>query len=171
MERRKINVSFESILVMMLLIIFAVSTCMMIIEGSESYKTILNQKEKEENARIALSYINMRIKQNDVQGHILLKPEEVEGVDALVFKHSGEEEGYLTYLFWDEGILWECYTDLDTIPTKALSAQIVPVDSLKFFMDNNRNTISINIKYTYGKEQLALDSVIALRTNAMEVIQ
>lgn len=171
MERRKIIVSFESILVMMLLIIFAVSTCLMIIEGSESYKNILNQKEKEENARIALSYINMRVKQNDVQGHLLFKPKSVDGKDALVIKHSGDEEGFLTYLFWDEGILWECYTDVNTEPTKAYSAQIVPIDGLKFEIDQDNNTVNINIKYTYGKQQLDLSSIIAIRTSVSEVIQ
>lgn len=171
MERRKINVSFESILVMMLLIIFAVSTCLMIIEGSESYKNILNQKEKEENARIALSFINMRIKQNDVQGKILFEPGAVEGKDALVFKHTGDEQGFLTYLFWDEGILWECYTDIATQPTKAFSAQIVPVDALEFEMDQNNNTVNVNTQYTYGKQQLALNSIIALRTSSLEVGQ
>jgi hypothetical protein len=171
MERRKMNVSFESILVMMLLIIFAVSTCLMIIEGSESYRTILKQKEIEENARIALSYINMRIKQNDVQDHITIEKGLVEGRDVLTLMHSGEETGYITYLFWDEEYLWECYTDVSTKPTKDLSERIVPIDNLNFSMDQEQNSVNIQIQYSYGKKQLTLNNLVAIRTSKGEVIQ
>lgn len=165
MERRKINISFESILVMILLIVFAISSCAMIIEGSESYKNIINQKEKEENARIALSYINMRIKQNDVIEHVYLEEKAVEGQDALVFLHAGEEEGYVTYLYWKDDSLWECYTDIISEPTKALSSEIVKLDSLEFSYDRAGNAITINIGYQYGKEMISLSSIIALRTS------
>lgn len=171
MERRKMNVSFESILVMMLLIIFAVSTCLMIIEGSESYKTILKQKEIEENARIALSYINMRIKQNDVQDHITIEKGLVEGRDVLTLKHSGEETGYITYLFWDEEYLWECYTDVGTKPTKDISERIVPIDNLSFSMDHEQNSVNVQIQYSYEKKQLTLNNFVAIRTSKGEVIQ
>lgn len=167
METRKRNVSLESILVMILLIIFAVSACVMIVQGSKSYNNIISQKEKEENARIALSYINMRVKQNDVSGSIRFEEKSVEGNDALIIAHSGEEDGYLTYIYWLDGVLWECYTSLDEIPTKALSSEIVPLEGLSFSYDQDHHAVAIHIDYKYGKEQLSLESIVTLRTNQL----
>ncbi|MBC7959189.1 MAG: DUF4860 domain-containing protein [Vallitaleaceae bacterium] len=167
METRKRNISLESILVMILLIIFAISACTMIIQGSQSYDSILEDKENAENARIALSYINMRVKQNDVGGKISLEKSAVEGRDALMIKHSGEEEGYLTYIFWSDNKLWECYTDALTEPSITLSSQIVSLDGLSFDFNEKGQTLQVSVKYQYGKDLLNLKSIIALRSNVL----
>lgn len=164
METRKRNVSLESILVMILLIIFAVSSCIMIVQGSQSYAAIIEDKENAENARIALSYINMRIKQNDNLGKINFESKQVEGQDALVITHAGEEDGYLTYIFWENGSLWECYTDQATKPSLALSSKIVPLDALDFHYDETDHALKVTIQYQYGKDLMSLESLITLRT-------
>lgn len=165
METRKRNISLESILVMILLVIFAISSSIMIVQGSQSYNHIIKDKESAENARIALSYINMRVKQNDVAGKIRVETNQVEGQEALIIEHSGEEEGYQTAIFWMDGSLWECYTDQATKPTKALSSEIVQLDALNFYFDETKNVINVTIEFQYGKEIMSLDSKITLRTS------
>ncbi len=166
MDTRKRNISLESILVMFLLLIFAVSSSVIIVQGSQSYEGIINDKEHAEHARIALSYLDMRIKQNDSIGQISFETQRVEGQDALVIKHSGEEAGYLTYIYWMNGYLWECYTDALTEPSQELSSEIVPVDALGFQYEAEENAFNITIQYQYGHEVLVLERWIAMKTKS-----
>lgn len=169
MERRKINVSFESVLVLLLLIIFTVSIALIILAGSKSYNAIITQKEKEENARIALSFIKMRIKQNDVQGKITIKDNAVEGNAAIVIRHTDLEEGYITYIFSYNDSLWECYTDVNTTPAINLSNKITGLQGLEFSLKDN--LLKININYEYGDNTLFITDTIALRSFNAEVVK
>lgn len=160
MESRRIQMAFESLLVMLLLIIFAVSSCIMIVEGSKSYENIIHKKEIQEDARTAFSYINMRIKQNDVAGHIKVYPNFYQGKNVLALIHSGEEEGYITYIFWSDDKLYECYTDIGTPPDVELSSVISPIDFFEIQYDENLNAITYSIAYT---DQI-VDGIVAVHS-------
>jgi len=131
MPKRKINISVESIMVILLMIVFAVSISVLIYQGSRTYRTILRDKDIAENNRIAFSYINMKIKQNDTEGAIYLDVLPPINDDVLVISHHGLEKGLMTYVFFYEGALWECYTDglLDL----AISTKIIELDGQLFF--------------------------------------
>ncbi len=140
MSKRKINISVESIMVILLMIVFAVSISVLIYQGSQTYTTILSDKERAENSRIALSYINMKIKQNDTEGAIYVDHFPSILDDVLVISHHGLEKGLMTYIFFHEGALWECYTDGDLDLT--ISSKIIDVDGqLIFSKDNNKGQI------------------------------
>lgn len=170
METRKRNVSLESVLVMIFLIIFAVASCSMIVQGSKSYNKILLNKENEENARIAFSYINMRIKQNDVKGKIYIKKQCVDNQDALVIEHSDDEEGYITYIYFDNNKLLECYTDKETKPTVELSSEVVSISNLILNIENN-NEISVEIPFKINEKTIMVKNLISLGTSTQEVIK
>ena len=131
MSKRKINISVESIMVILLMIVFAVSISVLIYQGSQTYRTILRDKEMAENHRITLSYINMKIKQNDTQGAINVETYTPIVDDVLVISHHGLEKGLFTYIFFYEGALWECYTDGDL--DLDISSKIIDVDGQLFF--------------------------------------
>lgn len=138
MSKRKINISVESIMVILLMIVFAVSISVLIYQGSRTYRTILRDKDIAENNRIAFSYINMKIKQNDTEGAIFLDVFSPIIDDVLVISHHGLEKGLVTYVFFYEGALWECYTDgpLDL----TISTKIIELDGELFFSTDDTNS-------------------------------
>ncbi|PKM68027.1 MAG: hypothetical protein CVU95_05105 [Firmicutes bacterium HGW-Firmicutes-2] len=140
MSKRKINISVESIMVILLMIVFAISISVLIYQGSQTYKTILRDKELAENNRIALSYINMKIKQNDTKDAIYLDRFMPFSQDVLVISHHGLEKGLVTYIFFYENALWECYTDgtLDL----TISSKIIDIKGqLNFTKDDLKGQI------------------------------
>ncbi len=167
MEKRKINVSFESVLVLLLLIVFAVSIALIIVAGNKSYNSIIAHKEKEENARIALSFIKMRVKQNDVQGKITVQDNAVEGKAALVIVHTDSEEGYITYIFPYKDALWECYTDVKTKPTINLSNKVADIKDFKVSL--NENLLIVKLAYEYNNKTTNITDSIAIRSFKAEV--
>lgn len=162
MTKRKINISVESFMVIILMIIFAASVCVLIFQGSTTYRKIITNKNNEENARIALSYVNMRIKQNDVIDHIHVENNATLNQDVLVINHHGEEEGLRSFIYFDDGFLWECYTDGELDP--GLSSQIIPLESLEFSLSENKRQIITTIAYTHNGISIPMVQYATLRS-------
>lgn len=162
MTKRKINISVESIMVILLLIIFASSICVLIFEGSRTYRAIIDNKTQEENMRIALSYVNMRIKQNDIEGHITIEPSVDFDQNILTLKHHGDEDGLVSYIYERDGVLWECYTDgpLD----HSLSSQIIPVKGILFHYNSEGSQLVTTITYLQGDKAKEMTQLTTLRT-------
>lgn len=159
MKRLNINSSIESFLVMLLMIIFTVSISFIIIEGKGAFERVTENKIEDENARIAFSYINKRIKQNDEINRVEVIENGVEGNTALKISHS-YEEGLYTYIFYYDGILYECYTDME--PSLKLSTEIIPVQNLTF--DQSGSRITTTLDYEYQGKVISLNQVTVLRT-------
>lgn len=161
--KRRIHVSVESMMVILLLIMFAVAISVLIYQGSVTYKKIIDNKNNEENTRIALSYINMRIKQNDMVNRVYIMDKGYEGEDVLVIKHHGAEDGLVSYVYIKDGYLWECYTDGDL--DHNLSSEIIPLESLEFELSNNNRTIVTTVMYKDGDNLLSLKQQSTLRSD------
>lgn len=157
MKRLNMNASIESFLVMVLMIIFAISTMFIIIEGKEAFERVTENKIEDENARIALSYVNKRIKQDDRIGSVKVLADGVEGLPALKIEHW---DGLSTYVFQYEGMMYECYTDEE--PTIHLSTEIVPVNDLTFEKKNNQ--IIVRLKYEYQGTIIPVEQMTTLRS-------
>ncbi len=160
--KRRINVSVESIMVILLMILFSVAISVLIFEGSVTYRKIITNKNEEENTRIALSYVNMRIKQNDMTGHITVDQDSLDGEDVLVIHHHDDEEGLMSYIYFKDGFLWECYTD--GLLDHSLSSEIIAISGIEFdYLDGN-NAIVTTVPYRNNQDYINLTQVSALRT-------
>lgn len=159
---RRIHVSVESIMVILLMIIFASSMSILIYQGSVTYRSIIINKNEEENVRIALSYVNMRIKQNDISENIAVDPMGYEGQDVLIIHHYGEEEGLVTYIYYHEGYLWECYTDDHLDHT--LSTKIIPLREMTFEFNDDMKAVITSVPLKNDNKILTLSQVSTLRT-------
>lgn len=160
MKKLKINSSVESFLVMILMIIFAVSVSFIIIEGQAAFERVTENKLQDEQARIALAYINKRIKQNDVVGGIAILNDGVEGIAALEISEVTYGDDWKTYIFFKDGIMYECYTDVS--PTLDLSAEIVPLDGLSF--EIIAGNVETTITYEYQGKPIEITQVTTLRS-------
>lgn len=161
MKRLNMNASIESFLVMILMIIFVLSIMFIIIEGKEAFERVTENKEQDEHARIALSYVNKRIKQDDRIDGVDVLEEGVEGLPALQINHKG---GFSTYVFYYEGMMYECYTDEK--PTLELSMAIVPVKDLTFEYHNHQ--IITSLVYEYQGKDISVEQVTTLRGGRSE---
>jgi hypothetical protein len=144
------------------MMIFSIAVCILIVQGSATFERAIEKKTSEENLRIAMSYINMSIKQNDSQGKIQVQNKAFNDSDAIVISHGKEEDGLVTYIFFYEGSLYECYTD--TQPTLELSTPIVPLDGMEIEKDSVLNTIIISYQYMLNKKPVKIEQRISLRT-------
>lgn len=161
---RRIHVSVESIMVILLMILIAISISVLIYNGSLTYRNIIDNKNVEENTRIALSYINMRVKQNDNAGQITVDSQAYEGNNALVITHTGDEEGLFSYIYHYDGFLWECYTDgpLD----HSLSTEIIDVETMTIDFDPDLNGVLTTIPVRNNNDTIDMTQLSVLRAEA-----
>ena len=160
---RRINVSVESIMVILLMILFAASISVLIYEGSVTYRNIISNKTEEENTRIALSYVNMRIKQNDVSENITVTKNGFDGEDLLTIYHHGEEEGLHSFIYFKDGYLWECYTD--ELLDHSLSTEVIPISGITFDYIQDMNTVLTTVPFKNNQEYIPLSQASSLRTS------
>ena len=106
----RIKKSIEVFFVIILILGLCISAVVLMDAGRRTYARILENNNQLDNARTALSYFSMRIRQNDEAGGIAFTKNAINGSDAVVLKHSGDEEGLLTYIFFNDGKLMEIYT-------------------------------------------------------------
>ncbi len=111
MYRRNKVLAIESIVVMFVLILLAFVVFLVIRSGAGAYENIIEGKQTSEGARVAYSYINMKIKQNDVSGRISVVDTQYGGTLKL-----DTSQDFSTYIFFCGGYLYECVTRKDDMP-------------------------------------------------------
>lgn len=163
MKTKQTKGSVESIMVMLLMIAFSISIAMVIMQGSNLFKQIISNRESDENLRIAMSYVNMRVKQNDSSDRVYVLENAVGEREALVLEHLDMEEGYFSYIYYDNGYLYECYTN--ELPTKEMSTPLIEVDDVTFKNSPENNQILVNYTYTRSNKKHMQMQIITLRTN------
>ncbi|MFO7637160.1 MAG: DUF4860 domain-containing protein [Clostridia bacterium] len=168
MEKRNRNTQIESILVIFLIICFCVAAAALIRSGQQSFRRIVDNKNQTENLRIAFSYVNMRIRQNDIGGNVVFRENAVESEDALTIYHAGLEEGLVTHIFHKDGVLWEWYGYRDDVPTKDYSFKIIELDNLALGYDGNLHGVTLS---TLSKKGILTRHFIAIRTREASYAQ
>lgn len=148
--------AIESITVMLVMIIFALVTFLVINGGSSAYNTIIDDKQNTENARVAYSYINMKIRQNDAAGYI----DVVETAFGDTLKIDIEDGEYCTYIFFSDGALYECVTSADMPPSVSAANKITALSG--FSLNRSGNLISISC--ICGKDGKTMEGKVGLRT-------
>ncbi len=132
---------------MLLFIIFTGLIGLLIVRGQGSYDTVLQTKEQNENTRIAFSYINMKIKQNNSGDSIQVLPSPYNTESNMIdIVHSGPQKGLVTHILYYEGYLYECYQLVDDPVDVRLGEQIVPLDeTLLISYDETTNLITVQL--------------------------
>ncbi len=157
MHSRSKVFAIESISVMLVLILFALVVFMLISSGSRAYGNILSDKETTVSARIAYSYINMKIKQHDI----------ADGIDVVETPYGSAlkidvEEGYCTYIFYAEGGLYECLTLEGIEPSVDAGNLITKISS--FDIERDGSLLRFQCTSTGGESIREMEGVVSLRT-------
>lgn len=148
--------SIETLMVTVLLIIFSIIIAVLIFRGSSSYQNTISSKETDENIRIALSFIDMKIKQNDIANRISVDEYDEFG-KVLTIAYGGEEDGLYSYIYHKGGALYECYTDMPL--DHSLSGKVVDVDDISMALSDELLTITVTSKGKSLTKKSAIRSI------------
>jgi type II secretory pathway pseudopilin PulG len=135
----------ELVLVMALLIIFGLSTFTLVVSGSGAYKNILSKKEANSELRVAISYINMRIRQNDSVGSVRVEKSPFGNGVAIVTEEVIDNNTYETWIFWHEGSLRESLIKQGDPVTIDISFVIADIDGFNAKYDTSGKIIHLNV--------------------------
>lgn len=145
---KKGSSNIEFIATMILLILFSWVAFTFVISASDAYDKELSQKESIEETRIALSFIDNKVKQAN-KGDVSV--ERIKGNNVIVIK---DESGFNNNLFFLEGNLYEVMTGEGEVLDPSLGMKIASIKSLD--IDSTDDLISLEIVGQHGERQKLL---------------
>lgn len=146
----------ETISVMMLLVLFAFVVFLIIDAGTNAFSNISEDKQSTMNARVAYSYIGMKVKHNDAAGVISVT--QTKYGDTLKI----ESEKYATHIFFCEGGLYECLTKPNAEPNVDAANKITELDG--FTLSMHENALSVECVLNGGGKDSVIKGTIGLRS-------
>jgi hypothetical protein len=158
MYKRNKVLAIESIVVMFVLILLSFVVFIIIRSGSGAYKSIISQKQNTESARVAYSYINMKIKQNDSQGLVSVVGTQY-GSSLRLDTADGE---FSTYIFFSDGTLYECLTRKGSLPEADAANRITALAG--FQLSSEGSYINITCISESGGSLKTFKGTVGLRT-------
>jgi len=154
----------ELVLVMMLLLLFGVTIFTLIFSGSDTYQRINENQSTESDVRIALSYLNLKIRQNDVADKIEIKNFPGTERPALVLYDPREGSDLVTWIFWEDGKLLECLVSEGEPPSADLSFTIIDVDDFTIAYNPLTRTVTGTVQYVYNGQILVRSCKVWIRS-------
>ena len=123
----------DTVFVLIVFCVFAVSVLMVLMLGARTYSNITNMSREEHAERTVLSYIWSKVRNSDERGNVYIT--DFAGLPAL---YIGEEYGgiqYSTLIYHYKGWVYElfCEADLDFEPidgTKIIMAEFLMFEEL-----------------------------------------
>lgn len=167
-EHRRGYTLTELMLVMLLLALFGITVMALIQSGSSAYKKIADNRTAETNARVALAYLEVRLRQNDAQGSIAIKENPFAPGNALVLHEQFEGEVYDTWVYFLDGTLYECnLLPAGEPPSVELSSAIAQMEEYTLEVLPG-GTLRQNARFSYADgqdtRQSTLSSTLTLRS-------
>ena len=159
----------EMVMVMALLSLFGVTIFTLVLSGAKAQEGVLRDKEAQTDARVVMSYINVRVRQNDEIDKISVvnvQPEPDENGDFVnAIQIKKRENDYDYWIYWYDGKLLECVTNPGEHPRYEFSfLEIIDVHFLDLDIDEENGCLTITIFYEYKDEIVSLTETIWLRS-------
>ncbi len=163
-KNRKGSSNIEIIMTMILLILFGGSIFTLIYAGGTTQKRIIDEKDIKVNARVASSYINVKLKKYDEEGAISVQMNPLTNENALVFRDEPDpnytNEELYTWIFFEDGILYtQAITEGEEL-ISGLGVEIAQVDGFDVSIDGDKITSIIEYKHRDSIETLKNVAVV-----------
>ncbi len=153
----KVKDIYENVIVMLYIIVLTVATAVIILYSSDIYSEVKNYNQDFEDLEIAMSYVNVKVRQKDKTGVISIKVVESSGENALVFTENGTS----TWVFKHDNMLIETKETKGVDPT--LGEYIKIADIEKFEVDITGKLLHYKIEVDGDLEET---STINLRSDS-----
>lgn len=149
----------EMLIAMMLLVIFGLGIFVLAASATTTYENLVEEKQATEDARIGMSYLVTKLRQNDRVDAVRVAPLFNGSGDALVIRELFEGERYETWIYVNDGYLREATITEDMVVSDDLSFEIAKAEGLKIGLSNKTLTFTLT-----GIDQASIDSVITLKS-------
>lgn len=149
----------EMLIAMMLLVIFGLGIFVLATSATTAYENLVEEKRNTEDARIGVSYLTTKLRQNDRADAVRVESAFNGAGDALVIKELFEGEHYETWIYVNEGYLREATITQDMVLNDDLSFEIAKAEGLKIGLSDKTITFTL-----VGIHQEATESVITLKS-------
>lgn len=126
-SKRNASHMIDMLFTLGLLLVFAASALAVVLIGAHVYKTTAANMDTNYTSRTSLSYAAEKIRQHDESGSIFTG--KVEDEDALILLETIDGKEYATYIYEDDGMLKELFTDKNTSVQKKLGDAILEVQN------------------------------------------
>ena len=137
----------DSIFIMLLFFLFALTAFVLIMIGVRQYKATANAMDYNYEIRTVTSYLREKTRQNSSNSSISI--ETIDGTNALCLKNTLNNTIYNTYIYYYDGSLREMYIQEGTPFTLNLGQQIVTISG--FDMDKTAaGLIIVTISDSFG---------------------
>lgn len=156
--------TIELILVMLLLILFSVSTLSLVASSSNAYIETVRKNETLSNLRVAQSYLYTKVRQGLEADAISLRSYSGVPGDCLVISNDNSEDKYETVIFVKEGELRESLVLSDTGFDPEESFTVVKLDELKLELIPEKGLSFETVLLADGREN-SLRGFVALLGN------
>lgn len=127
--------------------VFALCSLMVILLGARLYNISSERMEDNSAARIGLSYISNKVRQQDYADSIEI--ERLGYVDALCLYQTINGEEYRTLIYWEDGYIRELFARTGLDIDLAAGLEIQPADWLSF--KETDGGITVTLEYNAGK--------------------
>lgn len=152
----------ETMAVLLLLLILGTGIFALAVSSTSAYSKIYDGRNDASELRVALAFISMKIRQNDIEGAVEIRNNPVNGGPAVVIREEYEKGIYETWIYHDSGKLREAIMPEGMDPFNEYSFEIADIDGFSAEMQGNLISMSVWIDRDDGRQ--SLESCIRLRT-------
>jgi hypothetical protein len=153
----------EMVLVMFLLILVSFYVFTLTGVGSAAYLRLTDWQNRTADLRIGLSYIDVKVRSNDMADRIEIRPDPFSGNDALVMIRPVGEELFLTWIYVHDGCLYELFVRENAVVTPEMGNKIADVQTMQLSMPTPRQ---IHVTLVSGSEEMARSRSRAIGLNS-----
>lgn len=155
----------EILFITALLLLFGVTTYTLVSVGGSSYQRVMDKRDVNVSARVALSYLTTQLRMNDVAGGVEIRTLE-NGVQCLVLKDAATGGAYETLVYCYNGNLWEAPVETGTPVDLTFGSPIAPLRDLSFEYSESTNTLRLCVTAGEGTMRREMETLVHLQSGA-----
>lgn len=148
----------ELIMVMSLIIVFGFTIFILINTGGNVQEKIVENKNQQTDARVAMSYINVILRKKDAEKRLAIEEVSVTGEKGILIKEITIDGSYDTWIYFYKGQILECVVNPGEQPEPLNSFIIADIDGFYVDMDEESGLIASIFQYEYNGEKQELAS-------------
>ena len=107
-KRRSVQHGMQGVFVFVLLGLFAVMSTLMVLLGAQMYRNTVDHATRNNEDRVLSAYVRSMVRAQDSLDAVEIS--ENDGIKALEFRETLDDENYVTMLYCYEGQLYEWFT-------------------------------------------------------------
>ncbi len=137
----------EVLFMLVLFTIFVLGSFIILIFGADSYNSLVQSHNGIEELRLTQAFIGNKLAQTSVNEDVSI--EYIDGGDVLVIKEYIGDNEYATYIYYEEGKLYEVYVKVGAFDKKYAN-EITEISS--FEMEDKNGVLQFSIANSDDKE-------------------